>query len=169
MVIAPRLTFEYHNQIFTKNYCHRNKIYVLTSLLKQIYLQPAVCARIYCTVNTVCHSCCHHREFTSWHTHEQRCCYFRFEMTSQLLPLTLSERTSHRPSNDAIWDLRHDVRCDLTQSQWFSFVNTTWLGPGPSLKWFSVQVQAKPWVKSQAKTVSDYGTWTLWRNILSCN
>ena len=31
--------------------------------------------------------------------------YCGFEMTSQLLPLTLSERTSHRQSNDAIWDL----------------------------------------------------------------
>ena len=69
--LAPRLTFEYHNQTGicftnTRNYCHRNKIYVFTSLLKQIYLQPAACARIYCTVNTACHSCCHHREFTSW-------------------------------------------------------------------------------------------------------
>ena len=73
--LAPRLTFEYHNQTGirftnTRNYCHRNKIYVFTSLLKQIYLQPAACARIYCTVNTACHSCCHHREFTSWRTHD---------------------------------------------------------------------------------------------------
>ena len=162
--LAPRLTFEYHNQTGicftnTRNYCHRNKIYVFTSLLKQIYLQPAACARIYCTVNTACHSCCHHREFTSWRTHERQCCYCGFEMTSQLLPLTLNERTSHRPSNDAIWDLRHDLRRDLTESRWFSFVNTTWLGPGPSLKWDSVRVQAKSWVKSQVKTVSEYGPW----------
>ena len=132
--LAPRLTFEYHNQTGicftnTRNYCHRNNIYVLTSLLKQIYLQPTVCARIYCTVNTACHSCCHHREFTSWRTHERQCCYCGFEMTSQLL------------------------------SRWFSFVNTTWLGPGPSLKWDSVRVQAKSWVKSQVKTVSEYGPW----------
>ena len=80
-----------------------------------------------------------------------------FEMTSQLLPLTLNERTSHRSSDDAICDLRHDLRRDLSESRWFSFVNTTWLGPGPSLKWDSVRVQAKSWVKSQAKTVSEYG------------
>ena len=55
------------------------------------------------------------------------CCYCGFEMTSQLLPLTLSERMLHRPSNDAIWDLRHDLRRNLTESRWFSFVNTTWL------------------------------------------
>ena len=71
-----------------------------------------------------------------------------FEMTSQLLPLTLSERTSHRQSNDAIWDLRHDFRRDSIESRWFSFVNRTWLGPGPSLTWDSVRVQAKSWVKS---------------------
>ena len=160
--LAPRLTFEYHNQTGicftnTRNYCHRNKIYVLTSLLKQIYLQSAECARIYCTVNMVCHSCYHHREFTSRRTHEQRCGDCGFEMTSQLLPLTLSERTSHRQINDAIWDLRHDLRRDSIESRWFSFVNTTWLGPGPSLKWDSVWVQAKSWVKSQVKTVSEYG------------
>ena len=72
--LAPRLSSEYHNRTDicftnTRNYCHRNKIYVLTRLLKQIYLQSAECARIYCTVNTVCHSCYHHREFTSRHTH----------------------------------------------------------------------------------------------------
>ena len=59
--LAPRLSSEYHNRTDicftnTRNYCHRNKIYVLTSLLKQIYLQSAECARTYCTVNTVCHS-----------------------------------------------------------------------------------------------------------------
>ena len=74
--LAPRLSSEYHNRtdicfINTWNYCHRNKIYVLTSLLKQIYLQSAQCARTYCTVNTVCHACYHHREFTSRRTHEQ--------------------------------------------------------------------------------------------------
>ena len=73
--LAPRLSSEYHYRTdicFTniKHYCHRNKIYVLTSLFKQIYLQSAECARIYCTVNTVCHSCYHHREFTSRRTHE---------------------------------------------------------------------------------------------------
>ena len=124
------------------NYCHRNKIHVLTSPLKQIHLQLAMCAQIYRAVNKVCHSCCHHREFTSWRTHEQRRGYRGFEMTSQLSPLTLSERPSHRPSNDVIWDLRHDLRRDLTESRWFSFVNTTWLGPEPSLKWDSVRVQA---------------------------
>ena len=55
--LAPRLSSEYHSRTDicftnTRNYCHRNKIYVLTSLLKQIYLQSAECARIYCTVNT---------------------------------------------------------------------------------------------------------------------
>ena len=158
--LAPRLSSEYHNRTDicftnTRNYCHRNKIYVLTSLLKQIYLHLAESARTYCTVNTVCHSCYHHREFTSRRTHEQRCGDCGFEMTSQLLPLTLSERTSHRLSNDAIWDLRRDS----IESRWFSFVNTTWLGPGPSLKWDSVRVQAKSWVKSQVKTVSEYGPW----------
>ena len=142
-----------------KKLLSQKQIYVLTSLLKQVYLQPAICARIYCTVNTACLSCCHHREFTSWCTHERQCCYCRFEMTSQLLPFTLNERTSHKPSNDAIWDLRHDLRRDLTESQWFSFVNTTWLGPGPSFKWDSVRIQAKSWVKSQVKTVSEYGPW----------
>ena len=215
--LASRLSSEYHNRtdiclINTRNYCHRNKIYVLTSLLKQIYLQSAECARTYCTVNTVRHSCYHHREFTSrrtlahrglkqcrtegidivytstysqviffvsspcapalWRTatgdvsgvwrqarrtHEQRCGDCGFEMTSQLLPLTLSERTSHKQRNDAIWDLCHDLRRDSIESRWFSFVNTTWLGPGPSLKWDSVRVQAKSWVKSQVKTVSEYG------------
>ena len=155
--LASRLTFEYHNQtawyLFYKykNYCHRNKIYVLASLLEHLYLQPTVCARIYCIVNTACHSCCHHREFTSWRTHARQCCYCGFEMTSQLLTLTLNDRTSHRPSNDAIWDLRHDLRRELTESRWFSFVNTTWL----------VRVQAKAWVKSQVKTVSEYGPWPL--------
>ena len=162
--LAPRLSSEYHHRTdicftYTRNYCHRNKIYVLTSLLKQIYLQSAECARIYCTVNTVCHSCCHHREFTSRRTHEQRCGDCGFGMTSQLLPLTLNERTSHRQSNDAIWDLRHDLRRDSIESRWFSFVNTTWLGPGPSLKWDSVRVKAKSWVKSRVKTVSEYGPW----------
>ena len=160
--LAPRLTFEYHNQTGicftnTRNYCHRNKIYVLTSLLKQIYLQSAECARIYCTVNTVCHSCYHHHKFTSRRTHEQGCGDCGFVMMSQLLPLTLSERTSHRQSNDAIWDLRHDLRRDSIESRWFSFVNMTWLGPRPSLKWDSVRVQAKSWVKSQVKTVGEYG------------
>ena len=101
----------------------------------------------------------------SWRTHEQRCCNCGFGMTSQLMPLTLSERTSHIPRNDAIWDLRHDLRHDLrrdlTESRWFSFVNTTWLGPGPSLRWDSVRVQAKSWVKSQVKTVSEYGPWPI--------
>ena len=69
--------------------------------------------------------------------------------------LWIKER--HSPSNDAIWDLRHDLRRDLSESRWFSFVNTTWHGPGPSLKWDSVRVQAKSWVKSQVKTVSEYG------------
>ena len=105
----------------------------------------------------VSHSCCHHREFTSWRTREHQCFYRGFEMTSQLLPLTLNERTSHRPSDDAICDLRHDLRRDLGESRWFSFVNTTWLGPRPSLKWDLVRVQAKSWVKSQVKTVSEYG------------
>ena len=162
--LAPRLSSEYHNRTDicftnTRNYCYRNKIYVLTSPLKQIYLQSAECARIYYTVNTVCHSCYPHREFTSRRTHEQRCGDCGFKMTSQLLPLTLNERTSHRQSNDAIWDLRHDLRRDSIESRWFSFVNTTWLGPGPSLKWDSVRVQAKSWVKSQVKTVSEYGPW----------
>ena len=72
--LAPTLSSEYHNRTDicftnTRNYCHRNKIYVLTCLLKQIYLQSTECARIYCTVNTVCHSCYHHREFTSRRTH----------------------------------------------------------------------------------------------------
>ena len=76
--LAPWLSSEYHNRTDicftnTRNYCHINKIYVLTSLLKQIYLQSAECARIYCSVNTVCHSCYHHREFTSRRTHKQRC------------------------------------------------------------------------------------------------
>ena len=52
--LPPRLTFEYQTGIcFTniRNNCYRNKIYVLTSLPKQIYLQPALCARIYCAVS----------------------------------------------------------------------------------------------------------------------
>ena len=156
--LAPWLTFEYHNQTGicftnTRNYCHRNKIYVLTSPLKQIYLQQALCAWIYCAVNKVCHSRCHLHEIMSWRTHEQRCCYREFEMMSQLLPL--SERTSHRQSNGTIWDLCHDISRDLTESRWFSFVNMTWLGTGSSLKWD--WVQAKFWVKSQVKTVSEYG------------
>ena len=42
---------------------------MLTSPLKQIYLQPALCTGIYRAVNMVYHSCCHHRDFTSCHTH----------------------------------------------------------------------------------------------------
>ena len=54
--LAPRLTFEYNKQTGiclrnTRNNCHKNKIYVLTSLLKQTYLQPALCARIYYAVS----------------------------------------------------------------------------------------------------------------------
>ena len=72
--LAPKLTFEYHNQTGIcltniRNCCHRNKIYVLTRLLKQIHLQPALCTLIYCAVNLACHSCCHHHKFTSWRTH----------------------------------------------------------------------------------------------------
>ena len=151
--ITTKLEFGFTN---TRNFCHRNKIYVLTSPLKQIYWQPALCAWIYCAVNKVCHSSCHHHEFTSWRTHEERCCYRGSEMTSQLLPLTLSETMSCRLSNDTIWDLRHDLGHDLTESRWCFFVNVTWLGPGPSLKWDSVRVQAKSWVKSQVKSVSEY-------------
>ena len=33
-----------------ENYCHRSKMYVLTSLLKQIYLQTALCARLRCVI-----------------------------------------------------------------------------------------------------------------------
>ena len=139
--LAPRLTFGYHNQAgicFTniRNCCHRSQFYVLKIILKQIHLQPTSCTRIYCAVNKVCHSFCHHREFTSCHNHEQRCCYRGFEMTSQLLLLTLSERKSHTQNNGVIWDLRHDLtdlRRDLTESRWCSFVIKTWLGRGPRL------------------------------------
>ena len=61
--------------------------------------------------------------------HEQWCGDCGFGITSQLLPLTLNERTSHRQSNDAIWDLRHDLRRDSIESRWFSFVceyDLTW-------------------------------------------
>ena len=69
--LVPRLTFECHNQTGicftnTRNYCHRNKITVLTSLLKQTYLQPALCARIHCAVNKVCHYCCHNGPLTRY-------------------------------------------------------------------------------------------------------
>ena len=145
--LALRLSSEYHNWTDicftnTRNYCHRNKIYVLTSLLKQIYLQSAECARIYCTVNTVCHSCYHHREFTSRRTHEQRFGDCGFEMTSQLLPLTLSERTVTQTKQ------RHDMRLTSWLTLWLNRVSMiflceydlTWtrtesqvrLGPGPS-------------------------------------
>ena len=121
--LATKLTLDNHKQTgicFTNTTicCHRNKLYVLTSLPKQLYLQPAFCAWTYCTVNKVCHPCCHHPEFTSQRTHAQRCWNRGFKMTSQLLPLTFSERTSHRPSNDAIWDLRYDWGHDSTASWW---------------------------------------------------
>ena len=146
--LAPRLTFEYHNQTGTcftntKNYCHRNKLYVLTSLLIQIYLQPALCAPIYCALNKVCY-CCHHRKFTSWRTHEQRCCYPGFEMTSQLLPLTLEWKNVTQTKQ------RHDMRLTSWLKSWLKRISMiflceydlTWtrtkspvrLGPGPSLK-----------------------------------
>ena len=122
-----------------RNYCHRNKILALINLLKQIYLQPASCARIYCAVNKLCNFFCHHHKYTSgaWMNSDVAI------VDSQLLPLTLRERTSHRPSNNAIWDLHNDLSRDLTESRWFSFVNTTWLGPESSLEWDLVRVQAK--------------------------
>ena len=43
---------------------------------------------------------------------------------------------------------RHDISRDLTESRWFSFVNTTWLGPGPSLKWDS----SKPSLESSLES-----------------
>ena len=62
----------------------------------------------------------------------------------------LSERTSHRLSNDAIWDLRSDLGYDLSESRWSSFVNSTWLGPGHSLKWDPVRFQAKSYRKTSS-------------------
>ena len=145
--LAPRLTFEYHNEtgtclINTRNYCHRNKIYVFPSLFKQIYLQRVLRTRIHCAINTVCHSCCRHREFTSWRTHKQRCCYCGLKMTSQLLPLTVNEGTSHRPSNNAIWDLCH-VKSRLNRVSMIFLCEYHFTCTGPSLKWDSIHVQAK--------------------------
>ena len=110
-----------------------------------------VYSNILCCEYSTCHSCCHHHEFTSWRTHEEWCCYRGSEKTSQLLPLTLSERMSRRLSNDLIWDLRHDLGHNLTESQWFFFVNATWLIPGLSLTWDS-RSGSKPSLKSSLKS-----------------
>ena len=142
--LEPMLTFEDHNQTvicFTnaRNYCARNIIIVLTRLLKQIHLQPASCTRIYCAVNTVCDSCCHHREFTS----------LAHPWTAMLLSLIRCDVTivaiDFEWKNITQTTQRRDMRRTswLTESRWFSFVNTTWLGPGPSLKWDSVRFQAE--------------------------
>ena len=66
--LIMRLVFEYLNQTdiwFTniRNHCHINKIYVLTSLFKEIFLTPTLCNWIYYG----CHSSCHHRKFTPRH------------------------------------------------------------------------------------------------------
>ena len=99
---------------------------------KYIYNWPCVLEYI-----MVCHSCCHHREFTSWCTHEERCCYRGFEMTSQLLPLILSERTPHRISKR---DMRLTLRLNQVSMIFLCEYDLTWtrtepqvrLGPGPS-------------------------------------
>ena len=146
--LAPRLIFEYHNQTDicftnTRNYCHRNKIYVLTSLLKQIYLQPTVCARTYCTVNTACHSCCHHREFTSWRTHERQLMlllWIRDDVTIVVIDFEWKNFTQSKQ--------RRDMRLTswlTSRLKWVSMIflceyDLTWtrtesqvrLGPGPS-------------------------------------
>ena len=69
---------------------------------------PVLCNRIYWSMNTGYHSCCHHRKFMprghmhskvaivdSWWGHN--CCHW-----------LLWERTSHTMSTDTIRDLRHD-------------------------------------------------------------
>ena len=66
------------------------------------------------------------REFTSWRTHEHQCCYCGFEMTSQLLPLTLNERTSHRSSDPA------PPRANLLLGTYVDQNFATCLGPPPS-------------------------------------
>ena len=119
---------------------------------KYIYNWLCVCTRIYCTVNTVCHSCCHHREFTSWRTHEKRCCYCGFEMTSQLLPLTwVKERCKDQAAT------RY-----MRLTSWL----TSWLNQ--VLRWFFLCEYDLTWtrtesqwdsVKCQVKIVSEYGPW----------
>ena len=165
--LAPRLSSEYHNRTDicftnTRNYCHRNKIYVLTSLLKQIYLQSAECARTYCTVNTVCHSCYHHSEFTSethlW-TAMWRLLWVRDDVTIVAIDFEWKNVTQTKQRRDM--RLTSWLTSRLNRVSMISFVNTTWLGPGPSLKWNSVRVPAKSWVKSQVKAVSVYGPWAL--------
>ena len=135
---------------------------MLTSLLKQIYLQPTVCARIYCTVNTVCHSCCHHREFTSRRTHERQCCYCGFEMTSQLLPNVDFEWKDVTQTKQ-----RRDMRLTSWLTSGLNRVSTiflceydlTWtptesqvrLGPGPSQVLSQVSSQDCWWIRPQCR------------------
>ena len=80
-------------------------------------------------MNTVCHSCCHHREFMSWRIHEQRCCDRGFEMTSQLLPLTLEWKNVTQTKR------RRDMRLtSWLRSQLRRVSSETWSGSKPSLK-----------------------------------
>ena len=60
-----------------------------TCVFPNKYIYNRLCVLEYIVLWIRCHSCCHHREFTSCRTHEQRRGYRGFEMTSQLLPLTL--------------------------------------------------------------------------------
>ena len=119
--LAPWLTFEYHNQTGicftnTRNYCDRNKTYVLTSPLKQIYLQPALCARI----------------IVLW----TRCVILVVTIANSrpgaLMKSDVAFVDSRWRHNCCHWqsetisNLRHDLSRDLTKSRWFSLVNTTW-------------------------------------------
>ena len=145
--LAPRLSSEYHNWTDicftdTRNYCHRNKIYVLISLLKQIYLQTAECARIYCTVNTVCHSCCHHREFTSRRTHEQRCgdCGFESDVTIVAIDFEWKNVTQTKQRRNMRLTSWLTSRLNRVSMIFLCEYDLTWtrtesqvrLGPGPS-------------------------------------
>ena len=128
--LAPRLTFEYHNQTGicftnTRNYCHRNKIYVLTSQVKQICLQPAVCANILHCEHGVSPSRIHvlahpwKAMLLLWIGDDVTIVAIEFEWKN------LTQTKQRR-------DMRLTSWLTPRLSQWFSFVNTTWLGPGPS-------------------------------------
>ena len=149
--LAPRLTFGYCNQSCicftnTRNYCHWNK-YMCWHVFSNKYIYNRLCVLQYIVLWTQCAilvvtivnsrpGAPMNSDVATVHSRwRHNCCHWLWV-----------KNTSHRPSNDAIWDLRHDLSRDLTESGWFPFVNTTWLGPRPSFTWEVLsQVSSQDW------------------------
>ena len=137
--VAPRLNFGHHKQ--TGNLFYKNKkilsqtqnLRVDKSPKTNDFITGCVYANTLCYEHSACMSVVFIVTIASSRPGVPMNSYVAIvvEVTSQLLTLALGERTSRRPSNETIWELRHDSGRDLTQSRWFSFVNTTWHGPGP--------------------------------------